>query len=55
MKFNIGFIGVGLMGHGVAKNILKNGFTLTIMGHKRREPILDLKRKMKRLKLILII
>ena len=42
MKFNIGFVGVGLMGHGVAKNILKNGFTLTIMGHKRREPILDL-------------
>lgn len=38
----IGFIGVGLMGHGMAKNILKNGYSLIVMGHRNRAPVEDL-------------
>ena len=37
-----GFIGVGLMGHGMAKNIVGKGFPLTIMGHRNRAPVDDL-------------
>ena len=38
----IGYIGVGLMGHGAAKNILAKGYLLTIMGHRNRAPVDDL-------------
>ena len=39
----IGFLGVGLMGHGAAKNILeRGGYPLTILGHRNREPVDDL-------------
>ncbi len=38
----IGFIGVGLMGHGMAKNIVEKGYPLVIMGHRNREPVEDL-------------
>lgn len=38
----IGFIGVGLMGHGMAKNILAKGFPLTVMGNRNRAPVEDL-------------
>jgi len=38
----IGYIGVGLMGHGAASNILKHGYPLTIMGHRKREPVDEL-------------
>jgi len=38
----IGYIGVGLMGHGAAKNILAKGYPLTIMGHRNRAPVDDL-------------
>jgi 3-hydroxyisobutyrate dehydrogenase-like beta-hydroxyacid dehydrogenase len=39
----IGFIGVGLMGHGAARNIMeRGGFTLTVMGHRNRAPVDDL-------------
>jgi len=42
-KTSIGFIGVGLMGHGAARNILeRGGFPLTILGHRNREPVEDL-------------
>ena len=42
-KTSIGFIGVGLMGHGAARNILeRGGFPLTILGHRNREPVDDL-------------
>ena len=41
-KQTVGFIGVGLMGHGMAKNILEGGYPLTIMGHRNREPVDDL-------------
>ena len=35
----VGFIGVGLMGHGMAKNILKGGHELWIKGHRNRAPV----------------
>jgi 3-hydroxyisobutyrate dehydrogenase-like beta-hydroxyacid dehydrogenase len=38
----IGFIGVGLMGHGMAKNIVEKGYSLTVMGHRNRQPVEDL-------------
>jgi 3-hydroxyisobutyrate dehydrogenase-like beta-hydroxyacid dehydrogenase len=39
----IGFIGVGLMGHGMAKSLLAKGFPLTIMGNRNRAPVEALK------------
>jgi 3-hydroxyisobutyrate dehydrogenase-like beta-hydroxyacid dehydrogenase len=45
-KPRIGYIGVGLMGHGAAKSILeKGGYPLTIMGHRKRGPVDDLVRR----------
>jgi len=38
----VGFIGLGLMGHGMAKNILRAGYPLTIIAHKNRAPIENL-------------
>lgn len=38
----IGFIGVGLMGHGMAKNIVEKGYALTVMGRRNRAPVEDL-------------
>jgi hypothetical protein len=38
----IGFIGLGLMGHGMAKNIVEKGFPLVVAGHRNRKPIDDL-------------
>jgi 3-hydroxyisobutyrate dehydrogenase-like beta-hydroxyacid dehydrogenase len=38
----IGFIGVGLMGHGAAKNILEGGYPLTVLAHRNRVPVDDL-------------
>ena len=38
----VGFIGVGLMGHGMAKNILQAGYDVTILGHRNRAPVDDL-------------
>lgn len=35
----IGFIGVGYMGHGMAKNILQNGYKLYVKGNRNRVPI----------------
>ena len=35
----IGFIGLGLMGHGMAKNIRKNGYELWVSGRTNRAPI----------------
>ncbi len=36
---NIGFIGVGYMGYGIAKNILKHGHKLFVIANKNRKPI----------------
>ena len=38
----IGFIGVGLMGHGMAKNLVTKGFPLTVRVHRNRKPLEDL-------------
>jgi 3-hydroxyisobutyrate dehydrogenase-like beta-hydroxyacid dehydrogenase len=44
-KLRIGFIGVGFMGHGMAKNLVEKGFPLTIMGNRNRAPVEALKAK----------
>lgn len=36
---HVGLIGVGLMGHGIGKNVLAKGFGLTVMAHKNRAPV----------------
>ena len=41
-KARVGFIGVGLMGHGMAKNIVEKGFPLTVMANRNRTPVEDL-------------
>jgi 3-hydroxyisobutyrate dehydrogenase-like beta-hydroxyacid dehydrogenase len=41
-KPRIGFIGLGLMGHGMAKNIVAKGFPLTIRVHRNRKPAEDI-------------
>jgi 3-hydroxyisobutyrate dehydrogenase-like beta-hydroxyacid dehydrogenase len=38
----IGFIGLGLMGHGMAKNLVGKGFPLTVRAHRNRKPLEDL-------------
>lgn len=38
----IGFIGIGMMGHGMAKNLLARGFPLTFRVHRDRSRIADL-------------
>jgi 3-hydroxyisobutyrate dehydrogenase-like beta-hydroxyacid dehydrogenase len=38
-KESIGFIGVGLMGQGMARNLVDKGFPLTVMGHRNRKPV----------------
>ena len=41
-KPRIGFIGVGLMGHGIAKNLVEKGYALTLRAHRNRAPVDDL-------------
>ena len=41
-KPRIGFVGVGLMGHGIAKNLLAKGFPLALRVHRNRGPAEDL-------------
>lgn len=41
----IGFIGLGMMGHGMAKNIVEKGYTLSVMGHRNRVPVEDLRKR----------
>ncbi|HKG73275.1 MAG TPA: NAD(P)-dependent oxidoreductase [Aestuariivirgaceae bacterium] len=38
----VGLIGAGLMGHGIGRNILKNGYPLTVLVHRNRKPVEDL-------------
>ncbi len=38
----VGFVGVGLMGHGMAKNIMAKGYKLTVIAHRNRLPVDDL-------------
>ncbi|WP_417771832.1 NAD(P)-dependent oxidoreductase [Stappia sp.] len=41
-KAAIGFIGVGLMGHGMAKNLVEKGHPLAVLAHRNRAPVEDL-------------
>jgi len=41
-KMRVGLIGVGLMGHGIGKNIVQKGYPLTVMAHRNRAPVDDL-------------
>ena len=38
----VGFIGVGLMGKGMAKNAVEKGFPVTVVAHRKREAVEDL-------------
>jgi 3-hydroxyisobutyrate dehydrogenase-like beta-hydroxyacid dehydrogenase len=38
----IGFVGVGLMGHGMAKNLVEKGWPLTVIAHRKRDAVEDL-------------
>ena len=42
MKERVGFIGLGNMGHGMAKNLVEKGWRLTVLGHRRRQAVEDL-------------
>ena len=42
-QLRIGFVGVGLMGHGMAKNLIEKGFAVSILGNRNRAPVEDLK------------
>jgi 3-hydroxyisobutyrate dehydrogenase-like beta-hydroxyacid dehydrogenase len=44
-KERIGFIGVGLMGHGMAGNLVDKGWLLTVMAHRSRDAVDNLKRR----------
>lgn len=39
---NVGFVGVGLMGHGMAANLMAKGHDLTVIGHRNHAPVEDL-------------
>lgn len=43
MNKKIGLIGVGLMGHGIASNIAKHGYPLTVLEHPGNQPLDTLK------------
>jgi 3-hydroxyisobutyrate dehydrogenase-like beta-hydroxyacid dehydrogenase len=38
----VSFIGVGMMGHGMAKNLVEKGFPTAVLGHRNRAPVEDL-------------
>jgi len=42
MPNKIGFIGVGLMGQGMAANLLAKGYPVMVMAHRNRAPVDDL-------------
>ncbi len=39
----IGVVGVGLMGHGIAKNLLAAGYPVSVIAHRNRAPVENLK------------
>ncbi|MGV8989327.1 MAG: NAD(P)-dependent oxidoreductase [Cypionkella sp.] len=41
-KEKVGFVGLGLMGHGMAKNIVEKGYPLSVIAHRKRAAIEDL-------------
>jgi 3-hydroxyisobutyrate dehydrogenase-like beta-hydroxyacid dehydrogenase len=42
MKEQLGFVGLGMMGHGIAANLLSKGYPLKALVHRNREPMEDL-------------
>jgi 3-hydroxyisobutyrate dehydrogenase-like beta-hydroxyacid dehydrogenase len=42
VKPAVGFIGVGLMGKGMAKNAVEKGYPLTVVAHRKRDAVDDL-------------
>ena len=38
----VGFVGVGLMGWGMAKNVVEKGYPLRVIAHRKREAVDDL-------------
>lgn len=42
MKQRIGMIGIGLMGHGIARNVMKHGYPLTVVEHPGNQPLDEL-------------
>lgn len=42
MKPKIGFIGIGMMGHGMAKNLLEKGYQVIGVAHRNRDALDDL-------------
>lgn len=45
MSEQVGFVGVGLMGHGMAANLIAKGFDVTVVAHRNRTTVEDLIRK----------
>ncbi|CAN5386916.1 NAD(P)-dependent oxidoreductase [soil metagenome] len=43
MKQSIGMVGIGLMGHGIARNLLKHGHDLVVLEHAGNQPLDELK------------
>ncbi len=41
----IGLIGAGMMGHGMALNLLRHGHRLLVIAHRNRDPVDDLVRR----------
>jgi len=42
MTLRVGMIGAGLMGHGIARNVVEKGFPLAVLAHRNRKPVDDL-------------
>lgn len=43
MTHRIGMVGIGLMGHGIASNLVKHGHPLTVLDHPGNQPLTALK------------
>jgi 3-hydroxyisobutyrate dehydrogenase-like beta-hydroxyacid dehydrogenase len=43
MKQRIGMIGIGLMGHGIARNVMKHGYPLSVVEHPGNQPLDELR------------
>src|SRR5450432_3748166 len=39
MKERIGFVGLGMMGEGMAANLIRKGWPLTVLAHRKRDAI----------------
>lgn len=42
-KTNVGMVGIGMMGHGIASNLLKHGHALAVLEHEGNQPLDALK------------